>query len=242
MRERLDHGLNLVKFFFFAKLTKRLLGGARINFNEGQGVVGKVTRGPNCIVIFITSEEFRLRVDFTKVRAIALEHLSLFLISFSSLHPLHRVSNLRFVKILSILRSTGPSLPPHPHILMWPGETCPTGGSGGGRGGGLARERRVVPGRRMVGWIRSPSRSDAFARLSVSRYVFYYLTFYQAKMIPIAHSILIFVVSSSYCLLLYNSIGWIIVSPYYDTMKILFKIRWIENSMNKLTQIFKNVT
>ena len=63
--------------FFFAKLTKRLLGGARINFNEGQGVVGKVTRGPNCIVIFITSKEFRLRVDFTKVRAIALEHLSL---------------------------------------------------------------------------------------------------------------------------------------------------------------------
>ena len=87
MRERLDHGLNLVKFFFFAKLTKRLLGGARINFNEGQGVVGKITRGPNCIVIFITSEEFRLWVDFTKVRAIALEHLSLFLISFSSLHP-----------------------------------------------------------------------------------------------------------------------------------------------------------
>ena len=68
MRERLDHGLNLVKFFFFVKLTKRLLGGARINFNEGQGVVGKVTRGPNCIVIFITSEEFRLWVDFTKVR------------------------------------------------------------------------------------------------------------------------------------------------------------------------------
>jgi len=135
MRERLDHGLNLVKFFFFAKLTKRLLGGARINFNEGQGVVWKVTRGPNCIVIFITSEEFRLWVDFTKVRAVVLEHLSLFLISFSSLHPLHRVSNLRFVKILSILRSTGPSLPPHPHILMWPGETCPTSGSGGGRGG-----------------------------------------------------------------------------------------------------------
>ena len=65
------------KILFFAKLTKRLLGGARINFNEGQGVVGKVTRGPNCIVIFITSEEFMLRVDFTKVRAIALEHLSL---------------------------------------------------------------------------------------------------------------------------------------------------------------------
>ena len=65
------------KILFFAKLTKRLLGGARINFNEGQGVVGKVTRGPNCVVIFITSEEFRLRVDFTKVRALALEHLSL---------------------------------------------------------------------------------------------------------------------------------------------------------------------
>ena len=136
MRERLDHGLNLVKFFFFAKLTKRLLGGARINFNEGQGVVGKVTRGPNCIVIFITSEEFMLRVDFTKVRAIALEHLSLSSLSRSRPYtPLHRVSNLRFVKILSILRSTGPSLPLHPHILMWPGETCPTGGSGGGRGG-----------------------------------------------------------------------------------------------------------
>jgi len=27
------------KILFFAKLTKRLLGGARINFNEGQGVV-----------------------------------------------------------------------------------------------------------------------------------------------------------------------------------------------------------
>jgi len=65
------------KILFFAKLTKRLLGGARINFNEGQGVVGKVTRGPNCIVIFITSEEFRLWVDFTKVRAVVLEHLSL---------------------------------------------------------------------------------------------------------------------------------------------------------------------
>ena len=44
------------KILFFAKLTKRLLGGARINFNEGQGVVGKVTRGPNCVVIFITFE------------------------------------------------------------------------------------------------------------------------------------------------------------------------------------------
>ena len=77
-----------------------------------------------------------LRVDFTKVRAIALEHLSLSSLSRSRPYtPLHRVSNLRFVKILSILRSTGPSLPPHPHILMWPGETCPTGGSGGGRGG-----------------------------------------------------------------------------------------------------------
>ena len=229
------------KILFFAKLTKRLLGGARINFNEGQGVVGKVTRGPNWVVIFITSEEFRLRVDFTKVRAVVLEHLSLSSLSRSRPYtPPPSGIQPSFVKILSILRSTGPSLPPHPHILMWPGETCPTGGSGGGRG--VARERRVVPSLRMVGWIRSPSRSDAFARLSVSRCVFYYLTFYQAKMIPITHSILILVVSSSYCLLLYNSIGWIIVSPYYDTMKILFKIRWIENSMNKLTQIFKNVT
>ena len=83
------------KFFFFSEI--RLLGGARINFNEGQGVVGKVTRGPNCIVIFITSEEFRLWVDFTKVRAVVLEHLSLSLpyLVLVPTPPLHRVSNLR---------------------------------------------------------------------------------------------------------------------------------------------------
>ena len=243
MRERLDHGLNLVKFFFFAKLTKRLLGGARINFNVGQGVVGKGTRGPNCIVIFITSEEFRLWVDFTKVRAVVLEHLSLSSLSRSrpytpppsGIQPSFRKDPLHSSFHRSVFAS------PSTHIDV-ARRDVPDWRFRWGEGGGLARERRVVPGRRMVGWIRSPCRSNALVRLSVSRYVFYYLTSYQAKMIPITHSILILVVSSSYCLLLYNSIGWIIVSPYYDTMKILFKIRWIENSMNKLTQIFKNVT
>ena len=36
MREGLDCGLDLVRFVFFVKLTKRLLGGAHINLRKGQ--------------------------------------------------------------------------------------------------------------------------------------------------------------------------------------------------------------